>query len=92
MTTSVIAIADNGTQDVFTWNAGTSTWDPPQGVFDVLTPDGADWRLTHKAQSYDLFDGTGLLINGVDAMGNELDVLRVNGRIDRIKEYVFSVL
>ena len=87
--TEVRVIADNGAQEVYTWD--TDHWEPPAGVYDVLAYDGGSdiWTLTHKDQSYHQFDNDGLLRKVVDAAGNELLIERDaenDNRIDYIAD------
>ncbi|UCC30369.1 MAG: RHS repeat protein, partial [Phycisphaerales bacterium] len=92
--TTVTVIADDGTQDVYTWSGGQ--WVRPLGVHDELTaePDsriGPTWTLKHKDQSYHEYSGDGTdiarLQKIVDSTGNELTVhydIYPNWRINKV--------
>ena len=76
-------VEDDGTRNVFT--PVEDVWQPPAGVFDVLTRQGGQWRLTRKSQSYRQFSTNGLLEVVADAAGNEVQIGReaqANDRID----------
>ena len=65
-------LEDDGTYFDFTWNSGTSTWDPPAGYTQTLVQQGNEWRLTYKDQSCRRFaNPTGRLLAEGDASGNE---------------------
>ncbi len=89
--TRIIAIADNGTRDVYNSNGGT--WTSPAGVYSQLTQEGDVWRLSHKDQSYHEFDSRGMLMRIVDATNNTLTIAR-DGllRLDHVTDAVGRVL
>ena len=71
-------IHDDGRQHVYTWYG--ATWNPPVGVYDVLTggfSGASNYVLTFKDQSfyrYNAIDGRLMTIG--DGLGNEITVAR----------------
>lgn len=82
---TVTVIEDDGTQNVFTYDAGS--YDAPAGIFDTLEAAGGGWKLIRKNQITREFDGDGRLTSVSDAGENTVTIARdVNDRIDYVED------
>ena len=81
--------ADDGTEDIHTYNAMAREWLPPAGVHDKLARRiaGGVRRLTHKDQSYHGFGWGNELVCVGDGLGNEITIDRdAVGRLETVTD------
>ncbi|MFQ5463013.1 MAG: hypothetical protein ACE5E5_10355, partial [Phycisphaerae bacterium] len=85
----VTFVADDGSRDVFVRDSfvgptGGPIWKAAPGVFNVLTQEDGTWILTHKDQSYHVFDEEGKLKSVVDALGYQIGIFRTENPLAMI--------